>query len=248
VKPGLVGKRFLADALGVAQLSKIPGETLANIDHRPPNTALSPMYLQTMSDVAVDFASAGSVAPSLIVCICHEAEVEPERQSPSQEAEPTSVAAGPGEGSSASNLAVRKFTSKQMGDACEMLVAAELTLAGIPALKVPDNWPHYDVIAQPLGQPAQRISVKSRTFKTGAAFVEYNDFDQFDWLAIVLLNGLDCSRRAIYLVPRTEADRLARQDKPTSKTAHLRYYRIDEVDRLFSTFRNNFRLEKITTL
>jgi len=37
----------------------------------------------------------------------------------------------------------RKFTSKQMGDACEMLVAAELTLAGIPALKVPDNWPHY---------------------------------------------------------------------------------------------------------
>ena len=51
----------------------------------------------------------------------------------------------------------RKFTSKQMGDACEMLVAAELTLAGIPALKVPDNWPHYDVIVQPLGRPAQRI-------------------------------------------------------------------------------------------
>jgi hypothetical protein len=28
----------------------------------------------------------------------------------------------------------RPYTSKQMGDACEMLVAAELTLAGIPAL------------------------------------------------------------------------------------------------------------------
>jgi hypothetical protein len=26
------------------------------------------------------------------------------------------------------------YTSKQMGDACKMLVAAELTLAGIPAL------------------------------------------------------------------------------------------------------------------
>jgi hypothetical protein len=51
-----------------------------------------------------------------------------------------------------------------MGNACEMLVAAELTLAGIPALKVPDNWPHYDVIAQPLGQLAQRISVKSQTY------------------------------------------------------------------------------------
>ena len=46
-----------------------------------------------------------------------------------------------------------------------MIVAAELTLAGIPALKVPDNWPHYDVIAQPIGRTAQHISVKARTFK-----------------------------------------------------------------------------------
>jgi hypothetical protein len=44
-----------------------------------------------------------------------------------------------------------------------MLFAAELTLAGIPALKVPDNWPHYDAIAQMVGSVAQRISVKSRT-------------------------------------------------------------------------------------
>lgn len=143
---------------------------------------------------------------------------------------------------STDNAVVRKFTSKQMGDACEMLVAAELTLAGIPALKVPDNWPHYDVIAQPLALPAQRISVKSRTYKRGAAFVEYREFDQFDWLAIVLLSAGDCSDRAIYVVPRTEADRFARQDKPTSKTAQIRYFRIDEVERLFSVYRNNFCL------
>ncbi len=60
----------------------------------------------------------------------------------------------------------RAFTSKQMGDACEMLMAAELTLSGVPALKVPDNWPHYDIIAQPPGMAEPiRISVKSRTFK-----------------------------------------------------------------------------------
>jgi hypothetical protein len=47
-----------------------------------------------------------------------------------------------------SSAPARPYTSKQMGDACEMLVAAELTLAGIPALTVPDNWPGYDVIAQ----------------------------------------------------------------------------------------------------
>ena len=141
----------------------------------------------------------------------------------------------------ATAVGARKFTSKQMGDACEMLIAAELTLAGIPALKVPDNWPHYDVIAQPIGRSAQRISVKSRTFKRGAAFVEYNDFDEFDWLAIVLL-GPD-QGRSMYVIPRAEADRRARRDKPSSKTAKLRYYRIDEVERLFAPFKNNFHLE-----
>lgn len=47
------------------------------------------------------------------------------------------------------------------------------------------------------------------------------------------------------MLPRTEADRFARKDKPTSKTARLRYYRIDEVDRLFSEFRDNFALEHL---
>ena len=28
-----------------------------------------------------------------------------------------------------------------------MLIAAEMTLAGVPAMKMPDNWPCYDVIA-----------------------------------------------------------------------------------------------------
>ena len=82
----------------------------------------------------------------------------------------------------------RVFTSKQMGDACEMLVAAELTLARVPALKVPDNWPGYDVTAQPLGQAPPRISVKSRTYKRGGSnFVDYHFEDEFDWLAICIL-------------------------------------------------------------
>jgi hypothetical protein len=128
-----------------------------------------------------------------------------------------------------------------MGDACEMLVAAELTLAGIPALKVPDNWPHYDVIAQPQAGPAQRISVKSRTYKRGPAYVEYKADDQFDWLAIVILSDAGAQRQ-IYMVPRALADQVARRDKPTSKTAHLRYYRIDEVERLFAAHRSNYGL------
>jgi hypothetical protein len=58
---------------------------------------------------------------------------------------------------------------KQMGDAGKMFIAAEMTLAGVPALKMPDNWPCYDVVAQRTGgRAAQRMSVKSRTSNVAA--------------------------------------------------------------------------------
>jgi len=141
----------------------------------------------------------------------------------------------------------RPYTSKQMGDACEMLVAAEMTLAGVPAIKVPDNWPGYDVIAQPQGDCApQRISVKSRTFKRGGdTFVVYKVTDHFDWLAIVLLPGEGVPDRRIYIVPRAFADANARRDKPTSKTAAERYWRQDEVPTLLAAFKNNYRLSPV---
>ncbi|MES0125888.1 hypothetical protein NKL05_27870 [Mesorhizobium sp. C420B] len=132
-----------------------------------------------------------------------------------------------------------------MGDACEMIVAAELTLAGIPALKVPDNWPGYDVIAQPLNSEPQRISVKSRTYKRGAAYVGYNDYDLFDWLAVVLLFVGEINSRQIYLIPRSVTDELARRDQPTSKTASERYFRVDQIDPLFRRYRANFTLEPL---
>ncbi len=137
----------------------------------------------------------------------------------------------------------RRYTSKQMGDACEMLVAAELTLAGVPALKVPDNWPHFDVIAQPFDRRVQRISVKSRTFKKGAAFVEYNTNDEFDWLAIVLLPSSQSPHRQFFIIPRKTADEFARRNNPNTKFADQRYWRIDELGTKFARFENNFLLE-----
>ena len=132
----------------------------------------------------------------------------------------------------------RKFSSKQMGDACEMLVAAEITLAGVPALKVPDNWPHYDVIAQPPGKPPQRVSVKSRTWKKGAAYLEYRCTDDFDWLCAVILEQ---GHRRMFVVPREVADSCARMDR-SPKTAHLRYYRVDQIAEVFAVWENNFAL------
>jgi hypothetical protein len=122
-------------------------------------------------------------------------------------------------------MTTRVCTPKQLGDACEMLVAAEMTLCGMPAMRTPDCWPHYDVIAQPpQGGKAQRVSLKSRTFKRGGdTFVSYNVKDEFDWLAIALLPGADQTKRQFFIVPRDVADKRARKDKPTSKTADERY-------------------------
>lgn len=137
----------------------------------------------------------------------------------------------------------KKYTSKQMGDSCEMLVAAEMTLAGIPTLKVPDNWPGYDLIAQrPDGSPPLRISVKSRTFKRRGAGVEYWITDSFDWLAIVLLPGGTEESRRFFIIPRDVADREARRNSPTSKMADMRYWFHAEVLEKFAAFENNFSL------
>lgn len=139
----------------------------------------------------------------------------------------------------------RPFTSKQMGDACEMLVAAELTLAGLPALKVPDNWPGYDVLVQPADNSEPlRISVKSRTFKRGSIYVDYWDPSLFDWLAVVILPAGDEVKRRIFLIPRDLAERKARRDRPKSKSAEQRYWRIDEFARIFGDYENNFTLQK----
>ena len=138
----------------------------------------------------------------------------------------------------------RLYTSKQMGDACEMLVAAELTLAGFPALKVPDNWPGYDVLVQPRDNTEPlRISVKSRTYKKGSAFFEYWDANVFDWLALVILPAGDESRRRIFIIPHDIAEQTARRDRPTAKTAEQRYWRIDEVSRIFARYEDNFVLD-----
>jgi hypothetical protein len=136
-------------------------------------------------------------------------------------------------------------TAQKMADACEMLVAAELTLAGVPSLRVPDLWPSYYVIAQPSGREPQRISVKSRAFKPGPAYVSYDETDIFDWLAIVILPGNTETRRRLLLIPRTLADAKARRDKPMSKTANERYWRIDEVSKTFAKFEDNFTLQEM---
>jgi hypothetical protein len=100
------------------------------------------------------------------------------------------------------------------------------------------------VIAQPLDREPQRISVKSRTFRGGGdAFVDYLETDTFDWLAVVLLPGGSETRRRLFVIPRKLADETARRNKPTTKTANSRYWRIDQVPELFAAYEGNFTLD-----
>ncbi len=97
--------------------------------------------------------------------------------------------------------AKRDYTTKQMGDVCEMLVAAELTLAGVPAMKAPEYWPGYDVVAQPPGADVQRISVKARTFLSGAGcgspVPPLAEALRFTWLRVPASPPIDSSDRQI---------------------------------------------------
>jgi len=129
-----------------------------------------------------------------------------------------------------------------MGDACEMLVAAEMTLAGVPAMKMPDNWPGYDVIAQPTdGRKTQRISVRSRTYKAAEGYwLDYYAKSEFDWLAVVLLPGPGQASRRFFIIPKVVSDE--RLHHPKGKDPNDKYCRIDRVAKTFAEFEDNFSL------
>jgi hypothetical protein len=141
----------------------------------------------------------------------------------------------------------RRYTPKQMGDACEMLVVAELTLAGVPAVKMPDGWPGYDVIAAPKDErKPQAISVKSRTFKRGGnAYVEYDIRDSsFDWLAIVLLPGEGQEGRRIFVVPRTFSDKNFHRYPQTGPSRYILTAQVDKMAVFLRQFEDNFKLSE----
>ncbi len=141
----------------------------------------------------------------------------------------------------------RSYTTKQMGDACEMLVVAELMLAGVPAVKMPDNWPGFDVAAFPKGNQApQRISVKSRTFKRGRdCYVDYDIKDSsFDWLAFVILPNADEGQpeRRIFIFPKSISDARFYRYPPGTKQQDWMSGQIDLIVIKLPEFENNFCL------
>jgi len=81
-----------------------------------------------------------------------------------------------------------------------------MTLAGMPTFKAPENWPAYDLIAQPPhnGTP-QRISVKSRRESdTHKLQLVLTPPDDWDWFAFVWIPKGN-ERPYIWLIPKEVA-------------------------------------------
>lgn len=108
-------------------------------------------------------------------------------------------------------------------------------------MKMPDNWPGYDVIAQPKdGGVPQRISVKARTFKRGpGTWVDYDARHPFDWLAVVILFA-DRDKRRIFIAPKIIAD--DRLKHPRAKSQDDKYWQLDKIPDVLREFENNFCL------
>jgi hypothetical protein len=127
------------------------------------------------------------------------------------------------------------YNSKQMGDAGEMLVAATLTLHGIPSFTMPPNWPGYDVIAELEDKRLEKISVKCR--HRGKGYIHIKN-KHFDWLAIVLIGELPYQ---FFIIPRAVAIAKKHASVKADGT-HIIYTKA--VPEKFEAYRNNFGLQK----
>ena len=103
-----------------------------------------------------------------------------------------------------------RITHKQFGDAMEHYVISSLGLAGIPASKMPDNWPGYDVLAQPHHGPPQRINVKARRFPVSHPTFSADFDSEWEWLALVG-HFTELRKVRCWLLPRAVAKLLARK-------------------------------------
>jgi hypothetical protein len=138
---------------------------------------------------------------------------------------------------------MEQLTIKQRGDAAEHYVISMLGFNSIPAAKMPDNWPGYDLVAQPPdGAQPIRISVKFRTFSGDmtTTYFDYRPRDRFDFIALVLKQPTGVSVRT-WIVPRAVADATTSPKKPDAKSKE-RWWTLKGLEKRCSAYENNFLL------
>jgi hypothetical protein len=113
------------------------------------------------------------------------------------------------------------LTPKQFGDACEHYVIAMLGFAGVPATKMPDAWPGYDVIAQPGQGTPLRVNVKGRNISPGFRSYRFRfDDEEWDWLAAVLRYP-ETGKIRCWMLPRDLAFRASTREPQGTRVLRL---------------------------
>lgn len=97
-------------------------------------------------------------------------------------------------------------TTKQIGDAAEYLIAGLMTLqGGAPTFVIADNWPDFDLIAQPPDRgPLQRVNVKSVREKSTLPGVVLKP-GNWHWVAFAWIPEVGQPR--FWLIPRHVFDK-----------------------------------------
>ena len=132
-----------------------------------------------------------------------------------------------------------KLTTKQFGDACEWLIAAELALAGWPVNLTGAGYPGYDLSVDLPDGGRTRISVKGLRAGLGrrAADLRIDPAPAWDWLALVRID-LETGGRGLYVLPRPAV--LALSGGPDA----LGHYGLPcRGNPRLEAYRNNFRLD-----
>jgi hypothetical protein len=135
---------------------------------------------------------------------------------------------------------MEKLTTKQRGDAAEHYVISMLGFNSVPAAKMPDNWPGYDLVAQPPdGAQPLRISVRFRIDGKHAPYVRYKPNERFDFIALVYKRP-DGIRT--WILPRSVAEKTA-----NGKKTGTRFWSRHTLEKRCSAYENNFRLDVVET-
>lgn len=139
-----------------------------------------------------------------------------------------------------------KITSKMIGDAGEHYLVSQLMFHGIPAYKMPDNWPNYDIRAVRKNGDDVSISVKTRTWqkRLSSPWFEFNVDDEFDYIACIIAM-LDQPHR-IWIIPKGALDKYARKNKEGSKHSKVRWVTFNDLNNKMdlSKYENNYVLIK----
>jgi hypothetical protein len=130
---------------------------------------------------------------------------------------------------------MEKLTAKQRGSAAEHYVIAMLGFNGIPAAKMPDGWPGYDLAAQLPGDVLPlRISVKFRIDSDYQPYCRYAPHDQFDFIALVYKRPNEIRT---WILPRRVADATSGGQKDG-----MRFWSLRMLETRCAAYENNFGL------